>query len=150
RESSNEFNLEEADYASEVSIRFNSWFKKRWEFLNEYYKVMQSAANSFNDAVSMLNDIEWNSEFKVKTESTIYINCAYILYKHLDIILEQGDNYSPSKTAIVLTEEQFKDWSKAICIGFGRITIEVKGNTVYLVCDNGERHTIGYKKICKL
>lgn len=30
-----EFSLEEADYVSEVSIKFDSWFKKKWEFLLE-------------------------------------------------------------------------------------------------------------------
>jgi len=42
QESSNEFSLEEADYAREVSIKFNSWFKKRWEFLEYYHREISN------------------------------------------------------------------------------------------------------------
>lgn len=151
QESSDEFSLEESDYVGELSVKFNSWFKKRWEFLEEYYKIMQSASNSFSDTTSLLKDMEWNSEFEVKTAEVrgmIYITARSILYNHLDIVLEEGDDYSPSEDAIVLTEEGFNNWSKKVGLGFGQI--EIVNNVVYLDSNRGGRHSIGYKNICVL
>lgn len=147
QESSDEFNLEEADYVTEVSVKFNSWFKKRWEFLNEYYKIMQSASNSFIDAASMLKDMEWNSELEIKAEGSqamIQLYGREALQKYLDITLEECDDYIPSQNAVVLTEEQFSTWSKDAGVDFGS-RIEVKDNIVYIVCSLGGRHCIGHK-----
>lgn len=59
QESSDEFNLEEADYVMEMSVKFDNWFCKRWEFLNEYYAKRQLqddiTANIFEKASIKLN-----------------------------------------------------------------------------------------------
>lgn len=41
KESSDEFSLEEADYTMEMAVKFDNWFCKRWEFLNEYHAKRQ-------------------------------------------------------------------------------------------------------------